>query len=77
MDIETRKEIFVQEFLKLQNEEVLSKFEKMLKKERKSSIDFIENSMTKEKLNNRIEKSEADFKNKRFKKTSELLAKYR
>ena len=77
MNIETRKEIFVQEFLKLQNEEVLSKFEKMLKKEKKSSNDFIENSMTKEKLNNRIEKSEADFKNKRFKKTSELLTKYR
>lgn len=77
MDIETRKENFVQEFLKIQSEEVLSKFEKMLKKEKKSDNDFSENSMTKEKLNNRIEKSESDFKNKRFKKTSELLAKYR
>jgi hypothetical protein len=33
--------------------------------------------MTKEKLNNRIEKSESDFKNKRYKKTAELLAKYK
>ncbi len=49
---------------------------KSLKKEKKSSNDFIENRMTKEKLNQRIEKSESDFKNKRFKKTSELLAKY-
>jgi hypothetical protein len=33
--------------------------------------------MKKEKLNKRIEKSESDFKNGRFKKTSELLEKYR
>ncbi|MDQ7916308.1 hypothetical protein RBU60_01875 [Mesonia sp. MT50] len=77
MDIETRKIEFVQEFLKLQSEEVISKFEKILKKEKESSNDSIENSMTKEELNARIEKSESDFKNKRCKKTSELLEKYR
>lgn len=37
-----------------------------LQKEKKSSSDFIENPMTKEKLNKRIEKSESDFKNKQF-----------
>lgn len=77
MNIEARKIEFVQEFLKLQSEEVISKFEKILKKEKESSNDSIENSMTKEELNARIEKSESDFKNKRYKKTSELLEKYR
>ncbi len=76
MNIEARKIEFVQQFLKLQSEEVISKFEKILKKEKKSSNDFIDSSMTKEKLNARIEKSESDFKNKRYKKTSDLLAKY-
>lgn len=77
MNIEARKIEFIQEFLELQSEEAILKLEKILQKEKKSSNDFIENPMTKEKLNLRIEKSESDFKNKRFKKTSELLAKYR
>jgi glutamine amidotransferase-like uncharacterized protein len=77
MELEARKIEFIQEFLKLQSEEVISKFEKILKKEKTSSNDYIENPMTKEKLNNRIEKSESDFKNKRYKKTAELLAKYK
>lgn len=73
MNIQTRKIEFIQEFLKLENEEVISKFEKILKQEKKSSDDSMANSMTKEKLKSRIEKSESDFKNKRFKKTFELL----
>lgn len=77
MDIETRKIEFVQEFLKLQNEEVISRFEEILKKEKKSSDDFMGNQMIKEELNQRIDQSESDFKNKRFKNTSELRAKYR
>lgn len=76
MDIQTRKIEFIQEFLKLQNDELISKFEKILKKEKDSSSKLIENPMSKEILNNRIEKSELDFENKRFKKTSELLTKY-
>lgn len=32
--------------------------------------------MSAEELNERIEKSESDFKNNRFKSTSDLLAKY-
>ena len=76
MDIQTRKIEFIQKFLKLQNDELLSKLEKILNKEKKASSKLIENPMTKEILNDRIEKSELDFQNKRFKKTSELLTKY-
>jgi hypothetical protein len=35
MDLESRKIEFVQEFLKLQSEEVISKLEQLLKKEKK------------------------------------------
>jgi hypothetical protein len=35
MNIEARKEEFVQEFLKLQNEDSVAKFEKMLRNEKK------------------------------------------
>lgn len=74
MTLETRKIKFVQEFLELQSEEIISKFEEILKKEKKESH---KNGMTKEELNDRIEKSESDFKNNRFKKTSELVTKYK
>lgn len=76
MDLQSRKIEFVQEFLKIQNEETISRLEKFLKKEKKSSDSNEYPSMTKEELNNRIERSELDFKNNKFKNSSELLAKY-
>lgn len=77
MDLQSRKIEFVQEFLKLQSEEAVSRLEKVLKKERKSSLAHDLKPMTKGELNKRIDKSEADFKNNRFKPTSELLSKYK
>lgn len=74
MDIQTRKIEVVQAFLKLQSEEMVSQFEKLLKKVENSEKDF--KPFTKEELNERISKSENDFENKRFKSTSELLSKY-
>jgi hypothetical protein len=76
MNLETRKIEFVQEFLKLQSEEAISKLEKILKKEKDTSDEKIFNPMTIDELNKRIDKSESDFKNNRFKTSSELLAKY-
>tara|TARA_R110001599_G_scaffold18680_3_gene72349 strand:- start:13774 stop:14007 length:234 start_codon:yes stop_codon:yes gene_type:complete len=77
MDLEARKIEFVQEFLKLQSEEAISRLEEILWKERK----FIEKRkfkpMTQDQLNKRIEQSESDFQNNRFKSSSELLAKYK
>ncbi len=77
MNLEARKIEFVQEFLKLQSEEVISKLEKLLKKEQKTSDDYLFKPMTKEELNKRIDKSESDFRNNRFKSSSEILAKYK
>ena len=77
MNIEARKIEFVQEFLKLQNEDSISRLEKILKKERKASKEKTFSPMTKDELHRRIDHSESDFANNRFKTSSELLAKYK
>ena len=74
MNLEARKIEFVQEFLKLDSEDVISRLENILRKE-KTVIDEA-SPMTKEVLNNRIDKSELDFINGRYKSSSELLTKY-
>lgn len=76
MNLEARKILFVQEFLKLQQEEAISRFEKFLDREKKAITDPVFEPMTKEALNARIDQSEADFRNKRFKSSSELIAKF-
>lgn len=74
MDIQTRKIEFVQEFLKLQSEEVISQFENLLRKKRK--VESFE-PMSIEEFNARINQSEDDFKNGRFKTSAEIKAKYK
>ena len=76
MNLEARKIEFVQEFLKLQSEEVVSRLERILRKEKNISEEQIFETMTQNELNKRIDQSESDFKNNRFKSSSELLAKY-
>lgn len=77
MNLEARKIEFIQEFLKLQNEEVVSRLEKILRKEKVASDESIFEPMTQDELNKRIDKSESDFRNNRYKNSSELLAKYK
>ncbi len=76
MDLQSRKIEFVQEFLKIQSEEIISRLEKVLKKEKKATDDRIFEPMTQDELNKRIDQSESDFLNSRFKSNSELLTKY-
>lgn len=76
MDLQSRKIEFVQEFLKVQSEEVISRLEKILRKENKASDEQIFEPITQDELNKRIDQSESDFQNNRFKSSSELLAKY-
>ncbi len=77
MDLQTRKIEFIQEFLKLHSKEAIIRLEKLLKKEQKTAVHKDFKSMTKEELNQRIDQSESDFNNNRFKRTSELLSKYK
>ncbi|RXJ44510.1 hypothetical protein [Gelidibacter gilvus] len=76
MNIEARKIEFIQEFLKVQSEDVISRLEKILRKENNTSDENKFEPMNEEELNKRIDQSESDFRNKRFKSSSELLSKY-
>ncbi len=75
MDLQTRKIEFVQAFLKLQSEEVISQFESLLKN--KSAKEKPIKPMSIDELNFRIDKSENDFKTGKFKTTEQLLTKYK
>lgn len=74
MNIEARKIEFVQEFLKLESEKAIAKFEKLLQKEGESSIDKKPEPMTVGALNARIEKSLQDSKNGKLTEANDLLA---
>ncbi len=76
MNLEARKIEFIQEFLKLQSEEAVSRLEKILSEEKNASGERLIDPMTQDELNIRIDQSESDFRNNRFKCSSELLAKY-
>lgn len=75
MDIQTRKIKFVQNFLSIKDEDMLLRFEKLLKiaqAENKREL----KPFTIEELNQRIDQSEKDFENGRYKTTSEILKKF-
>ncbi len=63
VNIEARKIAFVQEFLKLQNEELITLLEKLLHTKKSNDNDF--RQMTVEELNTRIDKSMDDSENDR------------
>jgi len=69
MDIQARKLHFIQEFLKVQSEEVISKLEKVLTK----SEDAEFKPMSMEQFNAEIDESMEDFKAGRFSTSEELL----
>ncbi len=73
MDIQTRKIEFVQKFLKLQNEELLSRLEKLLRSD-KSQEDESFKAMTVAEFSNRIDKSLEDSKNERLTNSDDLIA---
>ena len=75
MNLETRKIEFVQEFLRLQNEEIVSVLEKLL---RKRKTELIENSlkpMSMKQFNAEIDQAMDDSKNGRMIKATDLKAK--
>lgn len=68
MDIQTRKLKFIQEFLKIQSEELISRLEGILK----DNNDF--SPFTVEEFNSRIERSLEDSKNDKIIASDELLS---
>ena len=75
MDIQTRKIEFIQEFLKVQSEEIIELLEKILRKENISSKNGNIEPMTIDDFNKRIDKSMEDSENGRLIEASELKAK--
>jgi hypothetical protein len=74
MDLQSRKIEFVQEFLKVQSEEVVLRLEELLRKETSSLNDEFE-PMTMNEFNDRIDKSMKDSKNGRIIKADDLKGK--
>lgn len=72
MDLQSRKIEFVQEFLKLQSEEAISRLEKLLRIEKSWDGKRLE-PMTVQEFNARIDKSMEDLKNGKLTEVSELL----
>ena len=74
MDIQTRKIEFVQEFLKIQNEELILRLENLLQSEAELKIDGEFQPMNLEEFNSRIDKSLDDSKNERLTKSNDLIS---
>lgn len=65
MDIQTRKLQFIQEFLRLANDSIIEKFEKMLQQERKKIVEQDISPMTLAQYEQRINNAIDDLKNNR------------
>jgi hypothetical protein len=74
MDLQTRKISFVQEFLSIESEEIISRLEKYLKNEKITIKEKPFKPMTIEELNRRIDQSEQDSINGRLTEMDDFLA---
>jgi len=74
MDLEARKIEFIQDFLKLQSEEAITRLEKVLKKEKKLTKKKDIQPMSVEEFNKRIDKSMQDSKEGKLTEVNDLMA---
>jgi len=75
MELEARKIEFVQEFLRLQNEEIISGLEKFLRSRKAEIIEQNLKPMTMEQYNAEIDQAMDDSKNGRMIEVNDLKAK--
>ncbi|MCD4791006.1 MAG: hypothetical protein K8R37_13505 [Bacteroidales bacterium] len=75
MDLQTRKISFVQEFLRIQNEEIISGLEKMLKKRKSELFESNLRPMDLKQFNNEIDQALDDSENDRVIKATDLKSK--
>ena len=75
MDLEARKISFVQEFLRLQNEEIVSGLEKFLRKRKSDLKEDNFSPMSMRQYNSEIDQALEDSENGRMIKASDLKAK--
>ncbi|MES2795498.1 MAG: hypothetical protein V4683_06010 [Bacteroidota bacterium] len=72
MDLQARKAAFIQDFIRLQSENAIFQFEKLLKKESKKNLTQFE-PMTVEQMKNRINQSIKDSENGKLTSHESLL----
>ncbi len=72
MDLQTRKIAFIQEFLKLQNEEVIAALERLLHQKKVANYDEHPKAISVEQLNEDVDQALVDAKNDRVIKASVL-----
>ena len=72
MDIQTRKLHFVQEFLRVKNEKLIDKLEKIIKSERKKQFEDILKPMNIKDFNKMIDNAEKDSKNGKLTSAQDL-----
>ncbi|MEI7981913.1 MAG: hypothetical protein WCI71_09670 [Bacteroidota bacterium] len=80
MDLQTRKLQFIQEFLRLANDNIIEKFEKLLQQERKRIVEQDISPMTMNQYEQRINNASDDLKNNRVttaKKLKKEIASWR
>lgn len=75
MDLEARKISFIQEFLRLQNEEIIVGLEKLLHKRKAELLEKEMKPMSMEQFNNEIDQSIEDSKNGRVISAKDLKRK--
>lgn len=75
MDLEARKISFVQEFLRLQNEEIVSGLESLLRKKKAELIENNLKPMSLEQFNSEIDEAMEDSAQGRMIKATDLKAK--
>lgn len=73
MDLQSRKISFVQEFLSIESEEIISRLENFLKKEKKVNTNKEFSPITMEEFESRIDQSMEDSKNGRVIEANQLL----
>jgi hypothetical protein len=72
MDLQVRKINFVQEFLRLSDEQIINKLEHMLKSEKTKLYDINPEPLSMNEFNRMIDRAEDDSKNNRVKSVHEL-----
>ncbi len=72
MDLQTRKILFIQEFLKLESEKAISHLEKLLQKEKEANPDL--KPMTVQEYQKRIDQAVHDSENGKLTESNELIS---
>jgi hypothetical protein len=72
MDLQTRKLNFIQHFIKLESEEEISYYEKLLQKETQNNTEL--KPMTMKEFQKRMDQSSEDSQNRRLTENSKLIS---